>query len=138
MSGAHSYSHSRAHSPTFSSLHLRHSSFSNLLVTSPKSQLILQRFRCFTYETGHGPTLLLLLLRHWLFTYVTWQAAHGYHIFIPSVSSSSSCLPGRDCGARKAAAVPKRFRPKPRIPSLVGHLSRVSYVYLVGQSLQGR
>ena len=31
-----------------------------------------------------------------------------------------------------------RFRPKPRISSLVGHLPRVSYVCLVGQSLKGR
>ena len=31
-----------------------------------------------------------------------------------------------------------RFRPKPRVPSLVGHLPRVSYVCLVGQSLEGK
>ena len=43
-------------------------SFSNLPVTSPTSQLILQPFRCFTYVTVHSPTLLLLLLRHKLFT----------------------------------------------------------------------
>ena len=60
-------------------------SFSNLSVTSPTSQLILQPFRrfptsqlilqpfcCFTYVTAHSPTLLSLLLRHRLFTYVTW------------------------------------------------------------------
>ena len=39
---------SRAHSPTFPSLHLRHSSFSNTSVALPTSQLILQPFRCFT------------------------------------------------------------------------------------------
>ena len=70
-------SHSRAHSPTFPSLHLRHSSFPNPSVASPTSQLILQPFRCFTYVTAHSPTLLSLLLRHRLFTYVTWRAAHG-------------------------------------------------------------
>ena len=57
-------------------------SFSNLSVTSPTSQiilqpfrrftptsqLILQPFRCFTYVTVHSPTLLSLLLRHKLFT----------------------------------------------------------------------
>ena len=37
------------------SLHLRHSSFSNLSVASPKSQLILRPFRCFTYVTGTSP-----------------------------------------------------------------------------------
>ena len=42
-----------------------------LSVTSPTSQLILQPFRCFTYVTVHSPTLLLLLLCHKLFTYVT-------------------------------------------------------------------
>ena len=84
---------SSAHSPRFQSLHLRHSSFwfSKLSVTSPTShssfsnpslalptsQLILQRFRCFTYVTAHCPTLLSPLLRHRIFTYFTWRAAYG-------------------------------------------------------------
>ena len=54
----------RAHSPTFASLHLRHSSFSNPSVASPTSYLILQPFRCFTYVTAHFSTLSLLHLRH--------------------------------------------------------------------------
>ena len=58
MSRAHSYSHSRAHSKTFPSLHLRHSSFSNPSVALPTSQLILQPFR--SYVTAHSPTLLSL------------------------------------------------------------------------------
>ena len=55
------------------------SSFSKLSVTSPTSQLILilQAFRHFTYVTAHSPTLLSLLLRHRIFTYVTWRAAHA-------------------------------------------------------------
>ena len=61
------------HSPTLSSLYLRHSSFSNPSVASPTSQFILQPFCCFTYVTAHSRTLLLLLLHHRLFT---WQAAH--------------------------------------------------------------
>ena len=66
MSRAHSYSHSRAHSPNFQLLHLRHSSFwfSTLSVNSPTSQLILQPFPRFTYVTTHSPTLPLLHLRH--------------------------------------------------------------------------
>ena len=56
---------------------LHHSSFSNPSVASPTPQLILQPFRCFIYITAHSPTLLLLLLHHRIFTYVTWQAAHG-------------------------------------------------------------
>ena len=65
-----------AHSPTFPSLHLRHSSFSNHSVALPTSQLVLQPFRCFTYVTAHSPILLSLLLGHRLFIYVTWRAAH--------------------------------------------------------------
>ena len=69
--------YSRAHSPSFPSLHLRHSWFSNPSVALPTPQLIHQPFRCFTYVTAHSPTLLLLLLRHRIFTYVTWRAAHA-------------------------------------------------------------
>ena len=77
MSRAHSYSHSRAHSPSFPSFHLRHSSFSNASLAFPTPQLIIQPFRCFTYVTAHSPILISLLLRHRIFTYVTWRAAHG-------------------------------------------------------------
>ena len=59
---------------------LRKSSFSNLTVASPTSQLILQHFRRFTYVTAHSPTLLSLLLRHRFFTYVTWRAAHDSNV----------------------------------------------------------
>ena len=52
-------------------------SFSNLSVTSPMSQLSLQPFRCFTYVTAHSPTIISLLLRHSIFTFVTWRAAHA-------------------------------------------------------------
>ena len=60
----------------FSSPYLRHSSLSNSSVASSTSQLILQPFRCFTYVTAYSPTLISLLLRHRLFTYVTWRVAH--------------------------------------------------------------
>ena len=76
MSRTHRYSHSRANSPSFPSLQLCHSSFSNRSLALPTSQLILQPFRCFTYVEAHSPTLLSLLLRHRIFTYVTWRAAH--------------------------------------------------------------
>ena len=66
-----------AHSPTFPSLYPHHGSFCNPSIALPTSQLILQPFCCFTYIIVHPPTLLLLLLRHRLFTYVTWWAAHG-------------------------------------------------------------
>ena len=91
------------HSPALPSLHLYHSSFSNPSIASPTSQLILQPFLslptsqlilqpfhcftyvtahsptffCFTYVTAHSPTFLSLLLRHRLFTYVSWRTAHA-------------------------------------------------------------
>ena len=46
----------RAHPPTFPSLHLRHSSFSNPSVVLPTSQLILQPFFRFSYVTGSSLT----------------------------------------------------------------------------------
>ena len=73
---------SSAHSPTYRSLHLRHSSFSNLSVALPTPQLILQPFRCLTNVTAHSPTLLSLLLCHRFFTYVTWRTAHVMNIVL--------------------------------------------------------
>ena len=89
------FTYATAHSPTFNSLLLRHrlnlklvrhftyvtaqSSFSNLSVASPTSQLILQpffhffyvtssahypNFPSFTYVTAHSPTVPSLYLRH--------------------------------------------------------------------------
>ena len=58
---------------------IRHNSFSNPSVALPTSLLILQSFRYFTYVRAHSPTLLSLILCHWLFTYVTWRAAHVKH-----------------------------------------------------------
>ena len=44
------------HSPTLPSLYLRHSSFSNPSVASPRSQLILQPFFRISYDTGSSLT----------------------------------------------------------------------------------
>ena len=84
------FTHVTAHYPTLPSLYLHHSSFSNPSVASPTTQLILQPFPRFTYITTHSPTLLslhyitahsltilLLLLHHSIFTYVTRGAAHA-------------------------------------------------------------
>ena len=43
----------------------------------PTLQLIRKPFRHLAYVTVHSPTILSLLLRHRLFTYVTWRAALG-------------------------------------------------------------
>ena len=79
VAGIH-FTYVTAHSPTFPSLHLRHSSIYNPSVALPMSQLILQPFRCFTYVTAHSPTLLSLPLCHRFFTYVIWRAAHVHYI----------------------------------------------------------
>ena len=63
---------SRAHSPTFLSFHLHHSSFSNPSIALPTSQLILQPFRCLTYVTAHSPIHL--------FASTTSQALHLRHL----------------------------------------------------------
>ena len=70
----------------FQSLHLCHNSFSNPSVALPTSQFILQPFRCFIYVTADSLTLLSLLLRHRLFTCVTWRAAHGWKSCSPSIT----------------------------------------------------
>ena len=80
--------------PNFPSLHLRHSSFSNPSGALPTSQVILQPFRCFTYVTAHTPTLLSLLLRHRLFTYFTWRAAHKWMVMIMTARWYSGMLGG--------------------------------------------
>ena len=103
-----SISMSSAHSPSFPSFHLSHSSFSNpslslpshssfwfskLSVTSPTSQLILHPFRCFPYVTAHSPALLSLLLRHRLFHLRHWRTAHDQPTFnIFRENDASFCL----------------------------------------------
>ena len=61
------------------------SSFSNLSITSPTSQFILQPFHRFTYITAHSPTLPLLDLRHSSFSKPSFasptsQALHLRHL----------------------------------------------------------
>ena len=79
------YYYYSAHSPTSSSLHLRHNSFSNLSVASPTSQLIIQPFRHFTYVTAHSPILPVLHVRHSSFFNPSFaspmsQALHLFHL----------------------------------------------------------
>ena len=59
------------HSPTLTSLHLRHSSFSNPSAALPTSQLILQPFRCFIYVICTSPTSQVILQPFRCSTYVT-------------------------------------------------------------------
>ena len=48
--------------------------FSNLSVTSPTPQLILQPFRRFTYVTAHSPNLPLLHLRRSSFSNLSFAS----------------------------------------------------------------
>ena len=67
-------------------------SFSNLSVSSPTSQLILQLFRRFTYVTAHSPTLPLLHLRNNSFSNPS-AAFLGHNSFSnPSVALHTSQL----------------------------------------------
>ena len=93
------YTYITAHSPTLPSLHLHHSSFSNLSITSPTSQLILQTFRHFTYVTTHSPTLPSLYLRHSSFSDPSVASPTSQFILQPLfrfsyVTSSSLNSPG--------------------------------------------
>ena len=70
------------------------SSFSNLYVTSPTSQLILQPFRRFTYVTAYSLTLPLLHLRHSSFSNPSFasptsQALHLSHLASRPCSAGS-------------------------------------------------
>ena len=66
-------------SDTLTSLHLRHSSFSNHSAALPTSQLILQPFRCFTYVVGTSPTSQLILQPFRRFTNVIGTSPTSAH-----------------------------------------------------------
>ena len=83
------------HSSTLTSLHLRHSSFSNPSAALPTSQLILQPFRCFTYIIGTSPTSQLILQPYCCFTYITAHSTalpllHLCHSSLSNPSAASS------------------------------------------------
>ena len=67
-------------------------SFSNLSITSPTSQLILQPFRHFTYITAHSPTLLLLHLHHSSFSNPFFASPTSQAVSNFSVTSPTSQL----------------------------------------------
>ena len=68
-------------------------SFSNLSVTSPTSQLILQPFRCFTYVTAHSPTLPLLHLHHSSFSNPSFASPMSQALRLIHLASRPCCLP---------------------------------------------
>ena len=58
--------------------------FSNLSVSSPRSQLILQPFHRFTYVTAHSPTLPLLHLRHSSFSNPSFASSTSQALHLAS------------------------------------------------------
>ena len=77
-----------AHSPSFPSLHLHHSSFSNPSITLPTSQLILQPFHCFTYITAHSPTLPSLYQHHSSFSNPSLKHYYYFYSFASPMSQA--------------------------------------------------
>ena len=105
------------------------SSFSNLFVTSPTSQLILQLFRRFTYVTDHSPTLLLLHRRHSSFpkpsfASPTSQALHLIHL--ASRPWLAECHSNRQRQYKQRTDTQsqernKNYRPSQNMYNTVGH-----------------
>ena len=62
-------------------------SFSNLSVTSPTSQLILQTFHRFPYVTAHSSTLPFLHLRHSSFTNPSFASPTSHRMSSPTFPS---------------------------------------------------
>ena len=67
--------------------------FSNLSVTSPTSQLILQPFLRFTYVTAYSPTLLLLHLHHSSFSNPSFASPASQALHFTYVTTHSPTLP---------------------------------------------
>ena len=68
-------------------IEIQQSSFSNLSVTSPTSQLILQPFRHFIYVTAHSPTLPLLYLRHSSFSNPSFASPTSQILYLIHLAS---------------------------------------------------
>ena len=68
-------------------------SFSNLSVTSPTSQLILQPFRRFTYVTSHYATFPLHHLRHSSFSNPSFASPTSQALHLIHLASHSSTFP---------------------------------------------
>ena len=69
------------HSPTLTSLHLRHRSFSNPSTALTTSQLILQPSRCFTYVIWRAARAPMIMFRiyPWWFCNLQWLRPAGLY-----------------------------------------------------------
>ena len=97
-------------------------SFSNLSVTSPTSQLILQPFRRFIHVKAHSPTLPLLHLRHSSFSNPSLASPTSQALYLIHMASRPSCVSLR------------RYRCNPYLPtgpSLTLGCVRVFLIYIL-------
>ena len=88
------------------------SSYSNLSVTSPTSQLILQPFRRFTYVTAHSSTLPLLHPRHSSFSNPSFASPTSKALHLIHLASRPCCYQTHRQGQRS------RMLASPTFPSL--------------------
>ena len=94
------------HSPTITSLHLRHSLFSNPSAALPTTQLILEPLRCFTYVIGTSPTSQLISQPFRCFTYVTGHSTTlPLHHLRQGISRTSPGEPPMHRGMKEQSVV---------------------------------
>ena len=109
-------------------------SFSNISVTSPTSQLILQPFRRFTYVTAHSPTLPLLHLRHTSFSNTSFasptsQALYSAHSpTIPSLHLRHNSFSNPSVALTTSQLILQPFRRFTYVTVRCPTLFRFSYV----------
>ena len=90
------------------SLKNEQSSLSELYVTSPTSQSILQPLPRFTYVTTHSPTLPLLHLRHSSFSNPSFASPTSQDFHLRHLASRPCLLVG-DCSALCSMPMPQKF-----------------------------
>ena len=94
------------HSPTLTSLHLRHNSFSNPSAALSTSELVLQSFRFFTYVIDTSPTSQLILQAFRRFIYVTAHSTtFRCFTYVLGASPTSPGEPHMHRGMKKQGAV---------------------------------
>ena len=139
---------SRAHSPTFLSLHLCRSSFSNPTVALSTSQFILQPFHRFTSITAHSPNLPLLHLCHSSFSNPSFasptsQALHLIYLAsCPGIFRKQSSFSNLSVTSSTSQLILQPFRRftyvtahSPTLPLLHSSFSNPSFPSLTSQAL---
>ena len=110
-----------------SQLQSQQSSFSNLSITSPTSQLILQPFRRFTYITTHSPTLLLLHLRHSSFSNRSFASLTSQVLHLIHLASQQSSFSNLSVTSPRSQLILQAFR---RFTYVTAHSPTLPLLYL--------